>query len=64
MFQIILKYVSVHKISSLNNHMRGQSYMYEYLFRDCFEYFYNLNIILSMLDNFKDEIVNFVVFFF
>ena len=33
--------------------------MYEILFKDCYNYFYNQDIILSMLNNFKDKLANF-----
>ena len=31
--------------------------MYRHLFRDCFEYFHNSEIILLVSDNFKDKIL-------
>ena len=34
--------------------------MYGHLFIDYFKYFYNLKSILSTLNNFIDEIVNFI----
>ena len=41
--------------------MGEQNGIYEILFEDFYSYFHNLDIILSVLDNFKDEIINFVI---
>ena len=40
---------------------KRQNYMFEHFFKNCFEYFNNLRIILLMLNNFNDEIVNFIL---
>ena len=53
-------YFSIHKILSLNKCIDERNHMYEYLFNDCFKYFYNSRIILLILNNFKDKIVNFL----
>ena len=39
---------------------KRQNYIYKYLFKNYFKYFYNSKIILVVLDNFKHEIVNFL----
>ena len=44
----------------MNNMMEGQNCMYEILFNDGYNHFYNSRIILLILNNFKDEIVNFI----
>ena len=37
--------------------------MYKILFKDSYNHFYNLGIILLMLNNFRDKIINFVYIF-
>ena len=35
-------------------------YIYEIIFKNCYNYFHNLNIILLILNNFKNKIINFI----
>ena len=41
-----------------------RNYIYIILFKIYNDYFYNLKIILSILNNFNDEIINFIFFLF
>ena len=53
---------SVYTILSLNNMKERRNYINRILFKNYYNHFYNLRIILSMIDNFKNEIVNFVFY--